>query len=61
MKRREMRKRTEKRQKAPGRQKRTRRCRELEHYLKIDGGESKWSGDKEMEGINEGELKQREG
>lgn len=37
-----------------------RKCRELEHCLNIDGGESKWSGDKETEGINEGELKQRD-
>lgn len=44
-----------------GRQKRTRRRRELEQSLSIDGGESKWSGDKESEGINEGELKQRQG
>lgn len=43
-----------------GGQKRTRRRSELEHCLNKDGGESKWSGDKEMVEIKEGELKQRE-
>ena len=40
-----------------GRQERTRRRSELEHCLNIDRGVCKWSGDKEMEGINEGDFK----
>lgn len=44
-------------QKEMGRQKRTRRRRESEHCLNIDRGVCKWSGDKEMEGINEGDFK----